>query len=464
MEPWEALDIDDSDLSSFLRPCKRPLLDSPPKASHAVAANASQQLLIFQPNSHSPEALTSSNSQFLFPRAKPTVLPHRLIPGPAGVVQAAMQRRALGRQSLLEDAADSIPTQEFIRRVVENGDNNDHDFNTNPWHCALDWLRREGMVDRNSVPFGTPLSSIKKHINIERVGQVIAVIKSCAPNGLGDLVVTLKVYVELWMRRARQCTRDLSLWFFLMIMISQVPEFEFQDPSGTIGASVHRKVFTEGELGNDIKVGSVLVLQKVAVFSPTRSVCYLNITLCNVVKIFSEDSESPSEIYPTALRRTAPSIGSSEKISMPDNASSLPRERTAGSNTSPSLHLGFMEMEAIDKQKGDDKASRSIGGKQDSGSNHSEFVSIADRAEALGGGELEIGMENQSNPYQLGGDSPARNAQNNGSSVYLADTPESHGQETELIKQMEKDRGILIPKNSIPHWTEEQLDELLAFD
>ncbi|XP_054822054.1 uncharacterized protein LOC129320564 isoform X2 [Prosopis cineraria] len=428
MEPWEALDIDDSDLSSFLRPCKRPLLDSPPKASHAVAANASQQLLIFQPNSHSPEALTSSNSQFLFPRAKPTVLPHRLIPGPAGVVQAAMQRRALGRQSLLEDAADSIPTQEFIRRVVENGDNNDHDFNTNPWHCALDWLRREGMVDRNSVPFGTPLSSIKKHINIERVGQVIAVIKSCAPNGLGDLVVTLK------------------------------------DPSGTIGASVHRKVFTEGELGNDIKVGSVLVLQKVAVFSPTRSVCYLNITLCNVVKIFSEDSESPSEIYPTALRRTAPSIGSSEKISMPDNASSLPRERTAGSNTSPSLHLGFMEMEAIDKQKGDDKASRSIGGKQDSGSNHSEFVSIADRAEALGGGELEIGMENQSNPYQLGGDSPARNAQNNGSSVYLADTPESHGQETELIKQMEKDRGILIPKNSIPHWTEEQLDELLAFD
>ncbi|XP_054822056.1 uncharacterized protein LOC129320564 isoform X3 [Prosopis cineraria] len=407
MEPWEALDIDDSDLSSFLRPCKRPLLDSPPKASHAVAANASQQLLIFQPNSHSPEALTSSNSQFLFPRAKPTVLPHRLIPGPAGVVQAAMQRRALGRQSLLEDAADSIPTQEFIRRVVENGDNNDHDFNTNPWHCALDWLRREGMVDRNSVPFGTPLSSIKKHINIERVGQ---------------------------------------------------------DPSGTIGASVHRKVFTEGELGNDIKVGSVLVLQKVAVFSPTRSVCYLNITLCNVVKIFSEDSESPSEIYPTALRRTAPSIGSSEKISMPDNASSLPRERTAGSNTSPSLHLGFMEMEAIDKQKGDDKASRSIGGKQDSGSNHSEFVSIADRAEALGGGELEIGMENQSNPYQLGGDSPARNAQNNGSSVYLADTPESHGQETELIKQMEKDRGILIPKNSIPHWTEEQLDELLAFD
>ncbi|KAI9110198.1 hypothetical protein K1719_018640 [Acacia pycnantha] len=36
-------------------------------------------------------------------------LPHRLIPGPIEVIQAVMERRALGRQSLLEDAKDSIP-------------------------------------------------------------------------------------------------------------------------------------------------------------------------------------------------------------------------------------------------------------------------------------------------------------------------------------------------------------------
>ncbi|MCI19998.1 hypothetical protein A2U01_0041158, partial [Trifolium medium] len=56
------------------------------------------------------------------------------------------------------------------------------------------------------------------------------------------------------------------------------------DPTGIIGASIHRKVFTKVEFGKDITVGSVLVLQKVAVFSPNGSTCYLNITLSNIVK------------------------------------------------------------------------------------------------------------------------------------------------------------------------------------
>ncbi|XP_028786961.1 uncharacterized protein LOC114751777 [Neltuma alba] len=423
MEPWEALDIDDSDLSSFLRPCKRHHLDSSSKASHTIAANASQQRLIFQRNPHSPpETLPASHCHSLLPQAKAPALPNRLIPGPAGVVQAAMQRRALGHQSLLEDAADSIPTQEFIRRVVQYGDDNDHDFNTNAWHCALGWLRREGKVDRNSVVFGTPLSSIKKQINIERVGQVIAVIKSCTPNGLGDFMVTLK------------------------------------DPSGTIGASVHRKVFTEGEFGNNVKAGSVLVLQKVAVFCPTPSVCYLNITLRNIVKIFSESSEPESEIYPS-LRRVAPSIGGNERLSMADYTLSLPQERTEEISTNRSLHLGFKDMEVSDKQKGDDKTPESVGAKQDSGRNHSEHVNIAERVKALSSCELEIETEDNSNPCQLGGDSSACIAQNNGSSAYLVDTSESHGPETGSTRQMDTNREILIPQ-----WTEEQLDELLAFD
>lgn len=47
------------------------------------------------------------------------------------------------------------------------------------------------------------------------------------------------------------------------VTVNEVHGFEFQDPSGTIGASVHRKVFTEGGFGKDLKAGSVLVLQKV---------------------------------------------------------------------------------------------------------------------------------------------------------------------------------------------------------
>lgn len=37
----------------------------------------------------------------------------------------------------------------------------------------------------------------------------------------------------------------------------------FQDPTGAIDASIHRKVLAEGGFGKDISVGSVLILQKV---------------------------------------------------------------------------------------------------------------------------------------------------------------------------------------------------------
>ena len=80
-EPWESLDIDDSDLSHFLRPCN-----------------------------------------------------HRIIPGPAGAVQSAMiQRRTLG-------SSNTLPTQEFVRHVLQNGHDPDLDFNSNPWLSAQGFL------------------------------------------------------------------------------------------------------------------------------------------------------------------------------------------------------------------------------------------------------------------------------------------------------------------------------------
>ncbi|KAL1359624.1 hypothetical protein AAHE18_04G120300 [Arachis hypogaea] len=57
-----------------------------------------------------------------------------------------------------------------------------------------------------------------------------------------------------------------------------------KDPTRTISARVHHKAASDGEYGKDITVGSVVVLQKVAVFAPTRSTCYLNITLRNILK------------------------------------------------------------------------------------------------------------------------------------------------------------------------------------
>ena len=49
-------------------------------------------------------------------------------------------------------------------------------------------------------------------------------------------------------------------------MMRQCLGVEFQDPTGTLGASIHRKVLSEGEHGKNISIGAVLVLQKVNFF------------------------------------------------------------------------------------------------------------------------------------------------------------------------------------------------------
>ncbi|KAF3437178.1 hypothetical protein FNV43_RR19931 [Rhamnella rubrinervis] len=232
MEPWEALDVDDSDVPSLLlRPCKRHRLSSPSQPFRS---------------SSSPSKPSSSSSP-------------RLIPGPAGTAQAAMQRRVRNDNNFsgVRDE-DPIPTQELIRRVLQNGDDQDDDFTNNPWLSALELVREQGMdrmVDGNSVMPGKALGSIKDGLETDKVDQVVAIIKSCTPNGLGDLMVTLK------------------------------------DLTGTMDASIHRKVLSDEKgFGKDVSVGAALILKKVAVFSPSRSTHYLNVTLSNVVKVISKES------------------------------------------------------------------------------------------------------------------------------------------------------------------------------
>ncbi|GJU79825.1 putative reverse transcriptase domain-containing protein [Tanacetum coccineum] len=85
-----------------------------------------------------------------------------------------------------------------------------------------------------------------------RQKKVVAIVKSCSPNVLGDLTVTMK------------------------------------DLSGT--GKIHHKVIGEGGYGNDITVGVVLIIANVSFFSPKPSLHYFNITKKNVVKVFRKDT------------------------------------------------------------------------------------------------------------------------------------------------------------------------------
>eukprot|EP00268_Persea_americana_P061497 TRINITY_DN7779_c0_g1_i6.p1 TRINITY_DN7779_c0_g1~~TRINITY_DN7779_c0_g1_i6.p1 ORF type:complete len:274 (-),score=36.13 TRINITY_DN7779_c0_g1_i6:457-1278(-) len=250
MERWEdALDVDDSDLPSLLRPSATLLPCSNHPNPNPSPCEVQTQTLTLCSQSQDSQTLPNSNPN---PSSGSSDRTGRLIPGPAGSIQAAMLRQNAqsGNSSRISD--DGILRNEFP----------DGDFNGNPWLCALDFLGLEA---------GSRLQhTIESTRNMERVPQIVGIIKSCTPNGLGDLVVTLK------------------------------------DPTGTIGASIHHKVLAENMYGMDISVDSVVILKQAVAFSPTRSSRYLNVTPSNVVKIISKNSGPPPKRSFSASKVSCP--------------------------------------------------------------------------------------------------------------------------------------------------------------
>nr|GEY34006.1 hypothetical protein [Tanacetum cinerariifolium] len=129
-DQWEeSLDIDDSDLrpTPVLRPCNN---------HHKRRHTTQTQTLISSQNSNSDNSAEK---------------PVRIIPGPAGIIQAAKLRKIADIREGDEECV--MATQDYIRKVVEDPEE-DEDFKRGPW--------------------------------------VVAVIKSATPNALGDMTVTLK--------------------------------------------------------------------------------------------------------------------------------------------------------------------------------------------------------------------------------------------------------------------------------
>ncbi|GKE24276.1 hypothetical protein Tco_1435788 [Tanacetum coccineum] len=146
----------------------------------------------------------------------PNQKPVRIIPGPAGIVQAAKLLKQ--RDILLGWDGVVMSTQEYLKKVVED------------------------------------VEDIENFLKNGKLDQVVAIVKSCSSNVIGDLIVTMK------------------------------------DLSGTILKTIHHKVVDEGGYRKDIIVGVILILPNVSVFSPKPSMHYLNITMRNVVKVFRKDT------------------------------------------------------------------------------------------------------------------------------------------------------------------------------
>ncbi|GJX55335.1 hypothetical protein Tco_0285232 [Tanacetum coccineum] len=108
---------------------------------------------------------------------------YEIIPGPAGIVQAAKLLKQ--RDMLLGMDGDVMSTQEYIKKAVEDVSENE-DFKSGSWVSATDY------VNANGGTVSGCLGDIKNFLNNGKLDQVVAIVKSCSPNVIGDLTVTMK--------------------------------------------------------------------------------------------------------------------------------------------------------------------------------------------------------------------------------------------------------------------------------
>nr|GEU67612.1 hypothetical protein [Tanacetum cinerariifolium] len=167
-----------------------------------------------------PVLRPSSSTRVEPPPSTPN--PIRIIPGPACIVQAAKLLKQ--RDILLGLDVAVMSTQEYMKKVVEDVGEDD-DFKGETWVSATDY------VNANGGNVTRCLRDIKNFLKNGKLDQVVAIVKSCSPNAIGDLTVTMK------------------------------------DLSDTIHGTLHYKVIGDSGYGKDITVGAALI----PVFSPKPS-------------------------------------------------------------------------------------------------------------------------------------------------------------------------------------------------
>nr|GEY94659.1 hypothetical protein [Tanacetum cinerariifolium] len=169
-----------------------------------------------------------------------------IILGPAGIVQVAKLRKQLDIHEGRDESV--LSTQECIRKVVDDV-GEDGDFKGGSWVSAVEFVNANGGGIMDEC-----LGDIENYIKNGKLEKVVAIIKSCTPNALCNLTVTLK------------------------------------DVSGAIRDTIHHKVINDKGYKKDVTVGNTLIQDNVLVFSSKPSMHYLNITMRNMVKVFYKDT------------------------------------------------------------------------------------------------------------------------------------------------------------------------------
>ncbi|GJX56914.1 hypothetical protein Tco_0286811 [Tanacetum coccineum] len=243
---WEeGLDIDDSDLllTPVIRPTNNPYIVPEITTTQTLISAQNHQVDTY---GECEQALDIDDSDVrLTPVVRPSNNPH-IVPEITTATQTLFSSQNKQVDNCLVKPIRIIPGPAVIEDMGE-----DDDFTRASWLSAIDYANVDGGIVTGC--FG----DVKKFLKNEKLEKIVAVIKSCSPNALGDLTVTLK------------------------------------DLFGTISGTIHYKVLTEERFAKVFTVGSALILHNVSVFSSKQSTHhYLSITKKNMVKVFHKDGRS----------------------------------------------------------------------------------------------------------------------------------------------------------------------------
>ncbi|GKE63793.1 hypothetical protein Tco_1514160 [Tanacetum coccineum] len=109
--------------------------------------------------------------------------PIRIIPGPAGIVQTTTLHKIVDTWEGGEESV--MSTQEYIRKLIEDVGEDDN-YIRGSWLSVVEYVNVDAWIVTGCF------RDVKKFLKNGKLEKFVAIIKSCTPNAMGDLTVTLK--------------------------------------------------------------------------------------------------------------------------------------------------------------------------------------------------------------------------------------------------------------------------------
>ncbi|XP_070704483.1 homologous recombination OB-fold protein [Pempheris klunzingeri] len=235
-----------------------PSVNPPPLSPHPLHTPVLTNRLV--------QLVSASNKPKKRPRSEPQRPRARRFPGPAGVLPQQPQGQSLDR---IVVSAPVTPAHGAVARSPSQGSGSQADedeFSGGAWAAMK---AETGLDERNPSCF---LHSYSVVMVLRK-----AALKQLDKNKVPNMAVLLKSIVHTH--------ADARV--------------VFKDPTGEIQGTVHRRLLEDRV--EELKVGAVLLLKQVGVFSPSHRNHYLNVTPNNLLRIYGPDGVGLTSTQPPPL-------------------------------------------------------------------------------------------------------------------------------------------------------------------